>query len=140
MTPQEISIKHNHWLQRATYPISHLPFLIPGPRLDLPKPPQGQDQARQKTPSYSPDDHITILTTLLGEQPNKHISRYLQQAGQHTGNQDDEKKRHSRILDTLLKNTLKAHTRLFALHCAVKYGTQHATPPEQLALQSEDST
>jgi hypothetical protein len=60
----------------------------------------------------------------MGAPPDKHISEFLQQSGQHTGNSDEEKLRLQRILSTLKEATLKAHRRLFTWHCNAKYGNQ----------------
>ena len=64
------------------------------------------------------------LATIMGEPPDKHISKHLRLAGQHTDNQDEENTRIKGILHILRSTTLKSHARLFAWHCATKYGTQ----------------
>ena len=100
----------------------HLPFIIPGPRLTLPA--LTQPHAPPPAPYYGPEDQLLTLATLMGAHPDKHITRYLKQAGQHTGNSEDERERLQRILTVIKDTTANAHARLYAWHCAEKYGTQ----------------
>jgi hypothetical protein len=108
---------------------TYLPFLAPGPQLIWPRPsPNSQPPAEHTVgPSYVQEDPLHTLAAIMGEPPNKLISKYLKQAGQHTGNQDDEHTRVTSILQVLRKTTLQSHARLFAWHCATKYGTHTGT-------------
>jgi hypothetical protein len=100
--------------------------LIPGPRLVWPRPSPNKQPPAEHTddPSYIQEDPLHTLATIMGEPPNKHVSKYFKRAGQHTGNQVDERTRITSILQVLRKTTLQSHARLFAWHCATKYGTQ----------------
>jgi hypothetical protein len=100
--------------------------LNPGPRLVWPRPSPNKQPPAEHTddPSYIQEDPLHTLATIMGEPPNKHVSKYFKRAGQHTGNQVDERTRITSILQVLRKTTLQSHARLFAWHCATKYGTQ----------------
>jgi hypothetical protein len=102
--------------------------MTPGPVLTLPpKSPQGSSSESLKPPHYAPEDVPRTLATIMGAHPDKHITRFLKQAGQHTGNSIDESIRLQRIL-TILKETTLKHTRVSL------YGT---APPNTAPSSSE---
>jgi hypothetical protein len=113
----------------------HLQFLIPGPRPTPPGLPTQQNPTPDLPTTYTSEDNLHTLATIMGCPPDKYISRYLKDNGQHAGNSDEEMKRVQRILSTLRETTLKAHARLYGWHCDSKYGTQSEGPTVALEDQ-----